>query len=147
MSASIRPGAILLGRSGTRRWTSGSRWTTARTRVVGNSSQKVRQYLACGTPVVSLPTGSAFLEGERPGRVAISGDLDATERAVVPIVEMLGADEAGMARRIRSHAERNLSMERTLAERIALWTRAGLAGARPPAWRPQSPKSQDSPFR
>jgi len=147
MSASIRPGAILLGRSGTPRWTSGSRWTTACARVVGNSSQKVRQYLACGTPVVSLPTGNTFLEREGLGRVAISGDLDAARRAVVPIVEMLGADEAGMATRIRSHAERNLSMERTLAERIALWTRAGLAGARPPAWRPQSPKSQDSPFR
>ena len=95
-----------------------------RASILGNSSQKVRQYLACGCPVISMPVGGEFLETNALGRVADPGDPDAILGATEDLLHELERDRDGITARIRSYAESHLSIEKTLQQRIAIWSAA-----------------------
>ena len=89
----------------------------------GNCSQKVRQYLACGKPVLSIRSGHDFLEEEGLGSVVDPSDLDGVERAVRAWLERLTRDSDDVGRRLRDYAVANLSTESTFHDRMAFWSK------------------------
>ncbi len=97
---------------------------------VGNSYQKVRQYLACGVPVVATRGGGLPLDAERIGTEVDPGDSEQLLRAVRHWLEIDEAERESTAVRASSFACENLSIKATTEVRRKLWTqhasRAGL---------------------
>ena len=87
----------------------------------GNSYQKVRQYLACGKPVIScLPAGSTLLR-ENLVESVDADDLDAIEAITRGF---LGRSERARrlhAERAVAYARKHLSSEAALNRRIDFW--------------------------
>lgn len=88
----------------------------------GNSSQKVRQYLACGKPVISVPEGHEFLAKNDLGSLADPDDIDGIERAVRHWLSRLEQEGEAIRIRLRAYAEAHLSTDLALEERLAFWT-------------------------
>lgn len=96
----------------------------ARAATVGNASQKVRQYLASGKPVVSMGFGNEFIEKEDLGTLVPPEDFEAAAAAVLDLAGRLEGDPNAFSGRCREYAVKNLSVETTLDARLALWRQA-----------------------
>jgi glycosyltransferase involved in cell wall biosynthesis len=92
-----------------------------RSETYGNSSQKVRQYLACGKPVVSGPGGNRFLERENLGSVIDVNDYNQMISAVKFWLSLTNEEKAVFSQRARSYAVENLSVIKALEDRIDFW--------------------------
>lgn len=96
---------------------------TSEAETSGNSSQKVRQYLACGVPVISVPQGHAFLRDHKIGSLAKAEDIDAIEKAVRFWISELQKDRKAIVKRTRDYAVRKFSVEATFEQRLEFWKR------------------------
>jgi len=90
-------------------------------RMVGNSSQKVRQYIACGKPVVSGPGGNLFLEQEELGSIVDGNNFVQIAKAVsfwfsLPKEKVLAHCDKAVR-----FARANLSVEKSLNDRLEFW--------------------------
>jgi glycosyltransferase involved in cell wall biosynthesis len=87
----------------------------------GNSSQKIRQYLACGVPVIcSEGTNEKIIE-EGLGRAVPPNDLDQIYQAICFWLEKSAKDVEEFRRRARQFAEDNLSTEVAFRKRYTAW--------------------------
>jgi glycosyltransferase involved in cell wall biosynthesis len=88
---------------------------------VGNSSQKLRQYLACGKPVVSGPGGNLFLEREELGSIVNPDDINQITRAVTAWLSLTDDEKRAHCHRAVDFAQKHLSVKKTLDDRIEFW--------------------------
>lgn len=92
-----------------------------RFRRVGNSYQKVRQYLACGKPVITCIADDAALSRENLVESVDANDLDTMEAITR---RFLGRDERARrlhAERAVTYARKYLSSEVALNRRVDFW--------------------------
>jgi glycosyltransferase involved in cell wall biosynthesis len=93
-------------------------WVTRRT---GNASQKVRQYLACGKPVISIKEGHEFLEREDLGSTVDPERIQEVEAATRMWLSRIKSQVASGSDRLRTYAVAHLSTEKALTDRLQFW--------------------------
>jgi len=103
-----------------------------------HSEQKVRQYVACGKPVIATtPGGNDFLRDENLGALVAHDDLDAVAREVDRWLRL--PDKAGFAARAVQFARDHMSVEQGVERRLDLWGEGLVrAGRRPGSTQPGS---------
>jgi len=103
----------------------------ARVAMVGNANQKVRQYIACGKPVLASSGGNEFLQTHSLGSVVDVQDLAQIEQAFVQWLSLTPTQRQLHARKASEFAKANLSVEKTLRQRLDFWSeRLGAQGSR-----------------
>ena len=95
--------------------------TTTRLTQIGNSSQKVRQYIACGKPVVSGPGGNLFLEEEGLGTIVNPDDIDQITNAVNKWLSLTDREKEAHSHRAVNYAQKHLSISKALNDRLEFW--------------------------
>ncbi|MEN8184782.1 MAG: glycosyltransferase family 4 protein, partial [Myxococcota bacterium] len=85
------------------------------------SELKVRQYLACGKPVVISAGGNEFVASEDLGSVVPASEGDAIVAALDRWLSLSPAQSEEFARRAEDYMRRHLSMESAIARRFGLW--------------------------
>ena len=88
----------------------------------GNSSQKVRQYLSCGVPVVSVAPGHEFIDEHTfLGATVNPEDLQDIEEKTIKILDSLKNDFKKRRLLIRQYATEHLSTKKTFQQRLEFW--------------------------
>ncbi len=89
---------------------------------VGNSYQKVRQYLACGIPVITCVSDpSSFLVTENLAVTVESDDPNAVEQATRQVLGWNQQIRDDHAARAVAYTREHLSVEATLRQRLEFW--------------------------
>jgi glycosyltransferase involved in cell wall biosynthesis len=96
---------------------------------VGNSNQKVRQYLAVGLPVVTSMDDQLDVEAEGLGRHVAPRDATGLAEAVLTLLDVDLATRQTRSAAARSLAVKDLSTASALDRRIAAW-HAAIEGRR-----------------
>lgn len=91
--------------------------------VSGNANQKIRQYLACGKPVIASEGGNSFLVDSCLGAVVRSTDVDAMESLMLMWLSRSDEEKREQSARAVAYARAYLSMSRTMEERVRFWNR------------------------
>ena len=91
--------------------------------LVGNASQKVRQYLACGKPVFSTFHNHEFLIENNLGSIFKDEDYDLMAAKAIEWLEKIKLNEVKIKDEIRDYAVQNLSCERTFQQRMEIYHR------------------------
>ncbi len=97
----------------------------------GNSSQKIRQYLACGKPVIGLDIGNEFLTEAELGSRVHPEDLEGLAEAAGYWTRKLEQEGEAFRIKARRFAVAKLSVEKLLDHRVALWDCMLRAAGRP----------------
>lgn len=92
-----------------------------RSEEVGGAFQKIRQFIACGRPVVAAAQGNDFLKRANLGSLVDARDLRSQARAVRAWVELPPEERRQWTERAVDYADRHLSTRRSLADRMAFW--------------------------
>jgi len=87
-----------------------------------NSELKVRQYLACGKPIVVSPGSNEFVSEQGFGSVVEPGDLDGITRALEHWLERPAAERDAFATRAARYMHEHLSMAAAVDRRLRLWS-------------------------
>jgi glycosyltransferase involved in cell wall biosynthesis len=88
----------------------------------GMSELKVRQYLACGKPVIaSTPGSNDFLPGENLGSLVSYDDMSSIAHELDRWLSLTADERYAFSSRAFQFARNNLSVEQSVAKRIALW--------------------------
>ena len=86
-----------------------------------NSELKVRQYLACGKPVVISPGSNEFVLEEKFGSVVQPSDIEAIAAELDYWLSLPSIEQEEFCRRAVEYMGANLSMEAGVTKRIDLW--------------------------
>lgn len=86
-----------------------------------NSELKVRQYLACGKPVVISPGGNEFVREQGFGTVVEPRNLDAITAALDAWLSLPPAERDAFAARAAAYMHEHLSMAAAIERRLRLW--------------------------
>lgn len=86
-----------------------------------NSELKVRQYLACGRPVVLSPGSNEFVRNEELGSVVEPDDIEAITEALAHWLDLSVAQREAFGRRAASYMDEHLSMAAVVRRRFELW--------------------------
>jgi glycosyltransferase involved in cell wall biosynthesis len=88
----------------------------------GQSELKVRQYIACGIPVVATTPGSNdFISDENLGSLVHNEDINYIANEIDRWLSLTENDRREFSKRAFEYASAHLSLERALEKRIALW--------------------------
>lgn len=91
-------------------------------RYTGQSELKVRQYLACGKPVIATTPGSNdFIATENLGSLVRFDDIGSISKELDRWLSLAEADRLEFSDRAFQYACSHLSVEKSLAERMAIW--------------------------
>jgi glycosyltransferase involved in cell wall biosynthesis len=88
-----------------------------------NSELKVRQYLACGKPVVISPGSNKFVVEENLGSVVQPTDIDAIAKELDYWLSFPSDKREAFCQRAAEYMFNNLSMEAGVNKRIDLWSK------------------------
>jgi glycosyltransferase involved in cell wall biosynthesis len=88
---------------------------------IGNASQKIRQYVACGKPVVACGGGNEFLKGQGLGSIVDGGDQALINSELERWLGKSAAERQQHASRARAFAVANLGVDSTIKQRLAFW--------------------------
>jgi glycosyltransferase involved in cell wall biosynthesis len=92
------------------------------TNAKGNSNQKIRQYLACGVPVITSTDGNEYLTDAGLGfRLSDPDDLVSLKNALIELMSMDSNTRSQFQDTARDFAVEHLSTKRALEERIKFW--------------------------
>jgi glycosyltransferase involved in cell wall biosynthesis len=86
-----------------------------------NSELKVRQYLACGKPIVISPGSNEFVPAEGFGTVVEPEDLGAITAALERWLALAPAEREAFAKRTHAYMHEHLSMAAAIDRRLRLW--------------------------
>ena len=89
---------------------------------VGNSNQKIRQYIACGKPVISTPTGNAFLEESGLGTLVRYEYIPDFVAALRKWIDKTEQEKKEHTKKAVEFAKKYLSVEKAFADRIDFWS-------------------------
>jgi glycosyltransferase involved in cell wall biosynthesis len=81
----------------------------------------VRQYLACGKPIVISPGGNEFVPREGFGTVVPPEDILAITDAIARWLSLTAEERAAFAARAARYMHEHLSMAAAIERRIRLW--------------------------
>lgn len=84
----------------------------------GASPLKVRQYLACGKPVITTPGSNDFVEEEGLGTVVDYNNIEQIQQALRHWLSMDSIMRRSVSKKARSYALSNLSLEARIKERL-----------------------------
>lgn len=87
----------------------------------GASEQKIRQYLACGVPVVCSYGSSSFVEEEGIGKTSEYDDLKAIFDNILFYLEMNDQEYKAVSDKCRQYAIAHLSTEASVKKRLSIW--------------------------
>lgn len=87
-----------------------------------SSELKVRQYLACGKPVVASPGSNDFLAGEQLGTIVPPTDLAAISAAIDGWLRLGAPAREAFAQRASGFVRDRLSMGAAIDRRLELWS-------------------------
>jgi len=89
----------------------------------GNSSQKVRQYLACGKPVLSSGgINTAFLTENRIGTVINNSDsIEAFAEGAIGLLSLSEVEKRAVCDRATAYATEKMSVRKAFDDRFAIW--------------------------
>ncbi len=90
---------------------------------IGNSSQKLRQYLACGKPAISIANGNRFIRDFELGSLVNPDDFVQAQNAVFKWLQLTDEERKSFSKKARSYAVENLSIEKAVEERLDFWDR------------------------
>jgi glycosyltransferase involved in cell wall biosynthesis len=86
------------------------------------SEQKVRQYLACGKPVVaSTPGSSDFIGDANLGSLVHYDDLESIAREIDRWLSLSEIERAAVSKRASRYAQDHLSVDQAVEQRLAIW--------------------------
>lgn len=88
---------------------------------VGSSNQKIRQYLACGKPVIAAAGVNEFLEEHGLGVTVAGGDQAGFRDAVRKYLVESPGEKESRSSAARRYAEDFFSVDYTLSQRIQAW--------------------------
>jgi glycosyltransferase involved in cell wall biosynthesis len=86
-----------------------------------NSELKVRQYLACGIPIVISPGGNEFVPEQGFGTVVEPTDLPAITGSIAHWLALSAGEREAFAARTARYMHEQLSMAAAIERRIRLW--------------------------
>ncbi|MBA3530445.1 MAG: glycosyltransferase [Ardenticatenales bacterium] len=88
----------------------------------GSASQKVRQYLACGVPVVaSRGDGHEFIQNDHLGLCIEAEDPHEFGQAILSLLELSAEQKLHHREHARQYALDHLSMEKVVSEYMHVW--------------------------
>jgi len=88
---------------------------------VGNASQKVRQYLSSGKPVISIEQGHDFIENNNLGSTVDPNSPEEIDKAIRKWTKKIRLEKHTLQKHLRSYAIKHLSTEKLFSDRIAFW--------------------------
>lgn len=88
---------------------------------IGNSSQKIRQYLACGIPVISLPVGNDFLDDNDMGSRIPGDNINMIAKETEKWIERRKNEGKSLSERLREFSEKDLSFDASVRRRLMMW--------------------------
>lgn len=91
---------------------------------VGNSSQKIRQYIACGVPVVCAKRTNEYIVRDDLAISVPLEDLDAILRAIVFWLEKSPEDKISFREKAYQYAKNKLSVQTAYRRRYIAWKSA-----------------------
>lgn len=100
---------------------------------VGNSNQKVRQYIAAGVPAVTSRAGGAFVAANGLGSVVDPDDMRAVVQAIARWLSLTPRARQRHRRDASAYARIHLSNDALLDRRIRFWRRRLASGSAPSA--------------
>jgi len=95
--------------------------TIERLEEIGNSSQKIRQYLACGIPVICGEGTNRFIEEENLGFLVDSQNTEDIFQAVYTLFFYTGQEANKFSKRAVKYAYKNLSTDIAIKTRLEFW--------------------------
>lgn len=97
-------------------------WPSERMQKTGSSAMKLREYLACGCPVVaSRGDGHEFIEENGLGWLVIPEDPEQVYNAICTGLNLTSEEMENICKRAREYAVVNLSIETLARRRYKLW--------------------------
>ena len=87
----------------------------------GNASQKVKQYISMGKPVISVSTGHEYLQKQQLGSPVNQNDIEEIARETVKWIKRIETEGDMLAQRLHQYAVDHLSTEKTLQQRLEFW--------------------------
>jgi glycosyltransferase involved in cell wall biosynthesis len=91
---------------------------------IGSSNQKIRQYLACGVPVIAGTGTSPFIHENRIGRLVHPDDMNEFILATKELLSIDSGQKKTIARKARSICEQKFSTDRINQMRLQIWKKA-----------------------
>lgn len=88
----------------------------------GASEQKIRQYLACGKPVVCSHGSSSFVAEEGIGLVCDYNDIDTIVKNISYYLNLPEEEYAAVSEKCRQYAVDRLSVKSSTLTRLTLWS-------------------------
>lgn len=88
---------------------------------IGNSNQKVRQYVASGKPVITTVEGNAFITENGLGSVVGNNDIQLLTRELVKWLILSDVEKSIHERKAVAYAREHLSVEKALEDRLSFW--------------------------
>ena len=95
--------------------------TNERLEKIGNSSQKIRQYLACGVPVICGKGTNRFIEEENLGSLVDSQNTEEIFHAVDTYFCYTVKEAKYLSKRAVKYAYKNLSTDIAIKTRLDFW--------------------------
>jgi glycosyltransferase involved in cell wall biosynthesis len=97
--------------------------TADRINTIGNSSQKIRQYLACGVPVICPKGTNLFVEDEKLGMLVECDDLEEILLGIKKYFLFSNVEAEQFSRRAMKYVHENLSSDIAMEKRLEFWRR------------------------
>ena len=88
---------------------------------LGNSSQKLRQYIACGKPVITMRTTNNFVEKNNIGSLVDQENIQEIVDETLKWIKIIEEEGDALAQRLHQYAKEHLSTEKTFQQRLEFW--------------------------
>lgn len=88
---------------------------------IGNSNQKIRQYIACGKPVITSPSGSDFVVENGLGSVIHHQDIEQIANQLVRWLSLNEFEKQEHEKKAVAYAREHLSITNALEKRLEFW--------------------------
>jgi len=89
--------------------------------LTGNASQKVKQYIAMGKPVISVNTGHDYLMKNRLGSPIDQENIQEIIDETLKWIKIIEEEGDALAQRLHQYAKEHLSTEKTFQQRLEFW--------------------------
>ena len=87
----------------------------------GNASQKVKQYISMGKPVISVKTGHQYLVDNDLGSAVDQNNIDEIVRETEKWIHRVQTEGKALRDRLHAYACAHLSTEKTFNQRLEFW--------------------------
>jgi glycosyltransferase involved in cell wall biosynthesis len=88
---------------------------------LGNSSQKLRQYIACGKPVITMKTTNDFVKDDNIGSLVDQDNIQEIVDETLKWIKIIEEEGDALAERLHQYAREHLSTQKTFQQRLEFW--------------------------